>query len=598
MRTFLLLAFSCFTIHAFSQVALDWNWATQSVGLNGASSFAQSYIDDAGNTYLIGDFQSTYFKMGNKIADHPDRKELTGGIICIGICNPYYTSDMFVAKIDPDGNTLWLQTIQGEGSETGVAITASPTGEVWVVGRTNGDKVYIDDVEQTVNKNFLAKLDINGNPEYIRDMEGSDNTFSRAFLYYDDSELNIIASFGTYSDPVINIYGQSITSNFSNTTIILVTLDESNGDYISHKQLGDRVTPTGTVRNSYAQIKRYNDKIYLLGGASDVGIKYDDKTLTFNSTENTKGYVAVFDLEGNVEELFECQNTLQAHFDINDSKIAVVSRELTHPLLDSLLLVNYYDMTGDVLKSVAIENGSKTYVSFSLSDVVLTADDRLTIASNFSDRITVEGEEYIVPPSEVTVEVGPIVIITKKDLKTSAEEELVNYYSDILLFSIDYDKGLDLVEQVHGEYLREEPLSLHKSGDDIVGVFKFQSPSMYFGSHEVVNDNELNYTYFHEEPTGVFRYDNVAVTNLTIKKEVSSIPDTEKEKLVVYPNPSHGEVYIYSLVDKNHVEIYTIEGEKMTSTLSEHGQINLSPGTYIVKSTTDEAVYTQKLIVY
>lgn len=74
-------------------------------------------IDDAGNTYLAG---SRELAQSDTVAKQRN------------------AFDAFVAKLDPDGATLWYRTIGGPANDYAQGITLTPNGDVTVVGYTFG----------------------------------------------------------------------------------------------------------------------------------------------------------------------------------------------------------------------------------------------------------------------------------------------------------------------------------------------------------------------------------------------------------------------------------------------------------------------------
>jgi uncharacterized protein (TIGR03437 family) len=85
--------------------------------------------DAAGNTYVVG-----------------SRAIAATGVIYTGIggvsstviyVEPYSGgTDVFLTKLDPNGNVLFTDTFAGKGNDTGTAIAVDPTGNIYIAGTT------------------------------------------------------------------------------------------------------------------------------------------------------------------------------------------------------------------------------------------------------------------------------------------------------------------------------------------------------------------------------------------------------------------------------------------------------------------------------
>ncbi|MCK4694434.1 MAG: SBBP repeat-containing protein, partial [Candidatus Cloacimonetes bacterium] len=166
----------------------NWQWAIQA-GATQHDYGTAIAIDDAGNSYVTGYFGDT------------------------ATFGSYYLtssgySDIFVAKIDEDGNWLWAAQAGGSNyDEYGYAIAVDDVGNSYVIGGffetvTFGSYYltssgYIDI--------FVAKIDALGNWQWVTQAGGTDYDYGRAIAiddagnsyvtgYFDDT-----ATFGSYS---------------------------------------------------------------------------------------------------------------------------------------------------------------------------------------------------------------------------------------------------------------------------------------------------------------------------------------------------------------------------------------------------------------
>ncbi|MCK9480975.1 MAG: SBBP repeat-containing protein [Bacteroidia bacterium] len=100
-------------ISVFSQ-APKTSWASQSTGGNNNVSTGL-VVDKDGNTYITGYFSDTV---------HFGSYEL----VCKGM------SDVFVAKVDKDGNYLWAISAGGSRQDIPNDIAVDDTGNLYIIG--------------------------------------------------------------------------------------------------------------------------------------------------------------------------------------------------------------------------------------------------------------------------------------------------------------------------------------------------------------------------------------------------------------------------------------------------------------------------------
>ena len=125
----------------------NWLWAAQAGGTDRDCGFDIS-LDSAGNAYVVG-----YFKYAATFGNHT----LTA--------NGYWSSDIFVAKLDPNGNWIWAVNAGGTEYDVGFGIALDGAGNAWVTGYFGGTATF-GNVTLTTNGYydiFVAKLDSSGN---------------------------------------------------------------------------------------------------------------------------------------------------------------------------------------------------------------------------------------------------------------------------------------------------------------------------------------------------------------------------------------------------------------------------------------------------
>ena len=123
----------------------NWLWAVRAGGLwyDKGNDLA---LDGSGNAWLTGEFQDT----------------ASFGALTL---NSSGESDIFAAKVDPDGNWLWAARAGGTEADSSRGIAIDGAGNAWLTGHFTGSAAF---GALTLNSSgsedvFAAKLDSSGN---------------------------------------------------------------------------------------------------------------------------------------------------------------------------------------------------------------------------------------------------------------------------------------------------------------------------------------------------------------------------------------------------------------------------------------------------
>ena len=123
----------------------NWLWATKAGGTSNDYGYSIA-LDDVGNTYVTGFFQGT--------ATFGSTTITSSGF-----------SDIFVAKMDTNGNWLWAKNGGGTSDDSASSITLDDYGNTYLTGRFQGAATF---GSATLTSSgdidiFVAKMDVNGN---------------------------------------------------------------------------------------------------------------------------------------------------------------------------------------------------------------------------------------------------------------------------------------------------------------------------------------------------------------------------------------------------------------------------------------------------
>ena len=165
----------------------NWLWATKAGGTYGDCGYGIT-IDNAGNSYVTGDFLGT----------------ATFGSYSLTSSS---SEDIFVAKMDAIGNWQWATRAGGTGEDMGLGITIDNASNSYVTGIFIGTATFgsytltssgLEDI-------FVAKMDADGIWQWVN-KAGGDNWDGGNAIKIDDSGnsyvtgyFNETATFGSYS---------------------------------------------------------------------------------------------------------------------------------------------------------------------------------------------------------------------------------------------------------------------------------------------------------------------------------------------------------------------------------------------------------------
>jgi|26BtaG_2_1085354.scaffolds.fasta_scaffold13470_1 hypothetical protein len=186
-------------------------WVRQ-MGSVGVDTGQDISVDKDGNVYSIGSFIGTVdFNPGDDTAN----LESLGG------------TNIYVQKLDTDGNFLWANYMGGLGNDVGYSISNDSNGNVYVAGHFFNNASF-DSGAGLINliavggyDAFVQKFDTHGNFGWLKQISGTFNDY--AYSVFADNDGNIYST-GTFTATVnLNLEGSngSLTSNGSFDCYIL-----------------------------------------------------------------------------------------------------------------------------------------------------------------------------------------------------------------------------------------------------------------------------------------------------------------------------------------------------------------------------------------
>lgn len=219
--TFLFL-FLSFCGVSFSQ---SWQWALSGNCAN--ASFANDVVvDNSGTIYAIGDFADSVFTFGSAQVS----SGLTGGV--------------FVSKIGSAGVVSWIVCSSGSSYDRGHAICVDYLGYIYVTGSFTSDTLHFGNFfleNQGGNDVFIAKIDWNGNVLWLKSCGGSLHEVGYAITI--DASGNLFVA-GNFTSPTL-VAGSFTSNNLGSWDIFICRLTSTGQftDLMTYGSANDE-TPT------------------------------------------------------------------------------------------------------------------------------------------------------------------------------------------------------------------------------------------------------------------------------------------------------------------------------------------------------------------
>ncbi len=220
------ILFLCFSSLISNGQSTNFEWVRRIAGFGSQITTAIT-TDDLGNVYTIGIFENiTEF---NGVTGSETR--VAG-----------YQADIFVQKLDANGNFLWVKQMGGNGECFGASITVDTHGNIYATGYFK-DTIDFDPssgIQELISKGgsdlFVQKLDASGNLQWVRQFGGIEDDIGSSIEV--DTNDNIFIT-GYFNDTVDFDPGTSelIMASNGNRDIFIQKLD-SNGNLIWAKQMG------------------------------------------------------------------------------------------------------------------------------------------------------------------------------------------------------------------------------------------------------------------------------------------------------------------------------------------------------------------------
>lgn len=249
----------------------NWLWAVQAGGTLADNGYGIA-VDEIGNVYVTGYFYGTA-RFGNTFL----------------FANGGAWNDVFIVKLDTNGNWLWAKRAGGTNFDTGYGIDTDSAGNCYVTGSFTFTADFGTTSLTSAGSSdlFVTKLDTNGNWNWAKRAGGSSPDLGQDIAIDLNDNIFITGYFSTNA----SFGALTLTSN-GDRDIMAVKMD-TDGNWIWATGAG------GTVWDMGQRISTDGSgNIYITGYFKDT-VVFGSSTISSGATYNQDIFVAKLNPSGN-----------------------------------------------------------------------------------------------------------------------------------------------------------------------------------------------------------------------------------------------------------------------------------------------------------
>jgi len=262
------ILFSATLLHAQTP---EWLWAESSEDNYYVETGRTVCTDADGNVFVAGDF------LGQNMIVENDT--------LINTISTGDKSDVFIIKYSPSGNVIWAKTANGNSWDEIYGVCTDPDGNVLITGRFASDSISFDDftlLNSGVTDIFIVKLDSNGNVLWAKNPTGI--FYERGYDICTDLMGNIYITGGFYSPEIV--FGDDTLTRIGTNGDFFIAKYDSSGTALWAKNAIDalsnsicidsqgNVLVSGWYTNT--SIVFENDTLISMGSSDIFIVKYDE----------------------------------------------------------------------------------------------------------------------------------------------------------------------------------------------------------------------------------------------------------------------------------------------------------------------------------
>ncbi|MFK7787707.1 MAG: T9SS type A sorting domain-containing protein [Crocinitomicaceae bacterium] len=562
---FFLISLSLHSFRALSQT--EWAIPLEGGGFSSDIGFSLT-TDNSGNVYSVGQF-----------SDSVDLDPGSGELMQVSIGG----TDMYIQKLDANGNLLWGHSLGSFGSDAGKAITIDDTGNVYITGAFGGTVDFDPGAgiyELTSNGSFdifILKLDNNGNFIWAQSFGGTAWDVPNEIVL---DNLGNLYSVGYFSGSVSELIDFDPTSGVENLSCqgssdIYIQKLDVNGNFIWAKSIG------GSDNDRAYDVTLDNSNNPIITGYFSSTVDFDPNmgvtTLTSNGARDI--CIAKLDVNGNLlwAKAMGSSGVDGGFSIVNDSQ-------------NNICVGGFFEETVDFDPNGGVDNHS-SFGEFDIFVLQLSENGDLnwinsygSLYEDYARAITLDNSDniYLTGHFSSSVDFG----LTSGNLVSAG-------FTDIFVQKID-PLGNSMLANSFGGNSDDHGVSISLDGvGNIYTTGYFQGTADFDASGGML---ELSSLDFQE----VF----IMKSSLLDFLEVDELK--KLQKVHVYPNPSNGEFTI-SLDDIHptepvRIEVITEIGQKVweRDIEDQHTFVDLGDkvaGVYFIRIISEDGVSVHQLLI-
>jgi hypothetical protein len=204
-------------------------WAKQLAGIDLKDATSVG-VDAAGNVYTTGFFYGTV--------------DFDPGVGVSNLTSKGY-NDIFISKLDASGNFVWAKQMGSLYGDSGYAITVDSAGNVFTTGSFSDTCDFdpnagVSNMTALVENIFISKLDTNGNYVWAKSMGGIAYNRGKAITLDASGNVYVGGTFGgtTDFDPNAGVANLTSVGSFGGNEDMFVLKLDLNGSYVWAIQFG------------------------------------------------------------------------------------------------------------------------------------------------------------------------------------------------------------------------------------------------------------------------------------------------------------------------------------------------------------------------
>jgi hypothetical protein len=353
---------------------------------NGFEDIFIQKLDNNGNLLWVKFIGGTGSDQGLSInSDSSNNIYITGffsGIVDfdpgLGITNLTSAGDgdVFIQKIDSNGNLIWVKSVGGLGHEIGWSIATDNSKNIYVSGIFLGTADFDPGIGTTTltpiggSDIFIQKLDSNGNLIWVKSIGGAGYEEVNSSIIDNQGNIFITGSFQNIVDFDPGVGTTNLTS-MGNSDVFVQNIDP-NGNLIWAKSVGGAGADIG-----YATTIDSSDNLYLTGLFSGTSNFNPNGIYNLTSNGQVDAFVLKLGLVTNINT-FKNEPIFNIYPNPTSFQLNIVNNML---LVNKIIII---DITGKIIMTT--KGNTKTINVADLSDgiyfIILVSDEN-TITKKF-----------------------------------------------------------------------------------------------------------------------------------------------------------------------------------------------------------------------